>query len=732
MTPIITTIAQDLPSSTRRLRPGIPRSAWWLRPLTGAVGLLLLLIFRVSAAEVRFDMFLGYDNVVPEFSWFPVTFEIQNDGPTFIGRVEVAEGSFGQKLRRSFTTELPTGTLKRFTIPMFKTEAYQREWTARLVNEQGKEIANTSRQMRRRVHWRGLTIGALARNQTQAPAVPVIASMDQDSQPAVSRMIPDLLPDNPLVWEGLSVLYLNSERALALKAPQVNALVAWLWGGGHLIVNLEQAGDLSGAPWLRRLLPAVPGPTESIAAAAALHRFSLKDWAPFTQRRNPPAGSAESDTAHPSDLTEDENFASAALPIMTLNPGTSTVVLEHAGKPLVISSPRGRGKITLLAFNAEREPFQSWAHRPWFWGSLCGMREQLRDFKPSYTYRSTDGLMGAVVDSTQIRKLPVGWLLLLLVAYLVVIGPFDRWWLKRINREMLTWITFPCYVVAFSFLIYLIGYRLRAGETEWNEFQIIDLIPFGEQAQWRTRSFGSVYSPSNRRFDFASEQPFASFRSEANPQGAQDSSRGAIDQTGYQFKASVPVPVWTSQLFVHDSMSTNVPPIEATFDAAAQRLTLNNQLGRAITSAYLVHRGQVYEVKNLAPGTTTTPISGMTFLHGVDDFVRSNQGIMQNAVDQRRQAFGADRSSRVLHPPEIGLFASFSGLTVANGEYDNSSFATTPGLDVSRRPEGGSTLLLVWVDKHAGVPGFNRFDAMRRNEATLYRLIIPSSAGPRL
>ena len=51
-----------------------------------------------------------------------------------------------------------------------------------------------------------------------------------------------------------------------------------------------------------------------------------------------------------------------------------------------------------------------------------------------------------MMDSRQVHKLPVGWLLLLLLVYLVVIGPFDRFWLKRIGKPMLTWITFPCYV----------------------------------------------------------------------------------------------------------------------------------------------------------------------------------------------------------------------------------------------------------------------------------------------
>src|SRR5439155_1389170 len=68
----------------------------------------------------------------------------------------------------------------------------------------------------------------------------------------------------------------------------------------------------------------------------------------------------------------------------------------------------------------------------------------------AYGGQSVDGIFGAMIDSRQVRKLPVQWLLLLLVVYLLVIGPLDQYWLKRINKQMLTWVTFPAYVALFS------------------------------------------------------------------------------------------------------------------------------------------------------------------------------------------------------------------------------------------------------------------------------------------
>src|SRR5881628_1428365 len=61
---------------------------------------LMLVIFLGAAltaqAALQFDVFLGYDGIVPEASWFPVVCEIKNDGPSFTGLVELTGDNFAQ------------------------------------------------------------------------------------------------------------------------------------------------------------------------------------------------------------------------------------------------------------------------------------------------------------------------------------------------------------------------------------------------------------------------------------------------------------------------------------------------------------------------------------------------------------------------------------------------------------------------------------------------------------
>jgi len=60
---------------------------------------------------------------------------------------------------------------------------------------------------------------------------------------------------------------------------------------------------------------------------------------------------------------------------------------------------------------------------------------------------------------------------------------------------------FPCYVALFSLLIYFIGYKLRAGESEYNELHLVDVLRHGDRAELRgapTFPFTRRTTPSSR------------------------------------------------------------------------------------------------------------------------------------------------------------------------------------------------------------------------------------------
>ncbi|HWI58076.1 MAG TPA: hypothetical protein VNZ22_12680, partial [Bacillota bacterium] len=342
---------------------------------------------------------------------------------------------------------------------------------------------------------------------------------------------------------------------------------------------------------------------------------------------------------------------------------------------------------------------------------------------------SSDGIFGAMLDSRQIHKLPVGWLLLLLVVYLVVIGPLDQYWLKRIGRPMLTWITFPCYVVAFSLVIYLIGYKLRSGESEWNELHVVDVLQKGERAELRGRTYSSVYSPVNQKYSLESPEQYAALRGEFASTwsgGGQSSEKATVLQNGDSFKAEVFVPVWTSQLFVSDWWHSAALPLTLSVQpqGEAWRVKVENHTDRKLTHLQIVLEGQIVSLGELPAQdvkvVTVNRGQGLPLNHFV-----SNYGMnFQNAVQSRQRAFGASESGRIDDLPNASMASSFLSKLGQQQNY-YTRFIAPPGLDLSSAVEHGSAVLLAWAPDFSPVKPMYQFTPRRSHRHTLWRLTVP-------
>ncbi|MCX6923913.1 MAG: hypothetical protein NT154_12005, partial [Verrucomicrobia bacterium] len=653
-------------------------------------------------AVLQFDVFLGYDGIVPQASWFPVVCEIKNDGPPFVGTVELDGGRFNQEQTRRAVVELPTGTLKRFVIPVFSATRGIGGWDVRLLDERGKVRAEQKGlQARRQIASSTPLLGALVRTPAGTPVVRPILSQDAALQPSAARLLPAIFPDNPVVLEGMNCLYLNSEKALDLKVGQVNALLAWLHGGGHLVVGVEQIADITATPWLRKLLPCELNDIRPMQEHAELQSWlcsatwSTKLVAPSERQSGSrgaprpallPGGSA----ADPfSDLPVDPAFEAAAVQVAMGQVRDGQVVVTAGDKPLVVSANRGWGRVTLLLFSPEREPFRSWKNLPVFWAKLAevpGAYYLSPDFRQSGGW-SSDGIFGAMIDSRQVHKLPVTWLLVLLLVYLVVIGPLDQYWLKRINRPMLTWITFPCYVVLFSLLIYVIGYKLRAGESEWNELHLVDVLLKGDEAELRGQTYASVYSPSNQRYRMESRQEFATVRSEfvGTWSGAQTGEKANFLQEGDgSFKAEIFVPVWTSQLFVSDWWQPAPVPLSVTVVPQGEQwqVKVDNRTECKLANAHIVIEDHIVKLGELAPRSVKTFTVFRNQGTPLKVFVTQQGAAFHGAVQSRQRTFGGNESGRIDDLPNGTMAASF--LSQLNGPQDSMSrFIAPPGLDLS-------------------------------------------------
>ncbi|PYK01031.1 MAG: hypothetical protein DME23_05240 [Verrucomicrobia bacterium] len=749
---------RNTPSEVRScLAAGFPaRVRAWLAAAVFCFGLTT----SVRAA-LQFDVFVGYggqptgfDGIVREAGWFPVAVEVQNDGPPFNAVFELSSSQMGVGQTRRILVELPTNTRKRFVIPAFAGSAAYSTWDARLMDERGKVRAEKTGLRPRALAWESILLGATPRTFGGLPKLPELKNNNNRSpmQPLVARLPVEQFPDTPIALESLDAIYLNSEKALELKVNQAAALLAWLHEGGHLIIGVEQPADINATPWLRPLLPCDLSGVGSLKSSREIDQWlGSGETQEFDASRTgqrvgsrraaiQPAARSPGGVSYPANfLAMDADFAQVEFPVAMGTVRDGEVLLSLQNTPLVVSAKRGRGQITEIMFSPEREPFRSWKNREWFWAKVLSV--PLGWFGPenlnAYGGWSVDGVFGAMIDSRQVRKLPVQWLLLLLIVYLLVIGPVDQYCLKRANKQMLTWLTFPVYVALFSLLIYYIGYKLRAGETEWNELHLVDILPHGETAEWRGRTYASVYSPVNARYKVVGEQPQATLRGEfmGSYSGGQEASRAEVLQRDKGFDADIFVPVWTSQLFVSDWMQPGDYPFTATVrpkgsaQGAKWEVTIENRLDHELKEVRLIVRGRVYGLGNLPASRTSTLSVDQQSGTPLRDFVQQNGNQFVMAVQNRQHAFG-DNASRWIdldaaHLTAISFASQIMNVNVAPYQQQR-GFVSPVGLDLTPVVERGDAVLLAWDAGHAPADGsMNRFKTVRSHRNSLLRLAVP-------
>lgn len=714
---------------------------WWGR--FEALAVAFLLLSGGACQALQFDVFVGYGGVVKEADWFPVTCEVMNDGPAFRGIIEITGTHFGTRHKRRLALELPSNTRKRVVIPVFHAMAGLASWDGRLYDESGKLVAEQPGVRVQEVAWEGVIMGSMSRTFAGAPKFPSLRQADSTMQPEIGRLTPEQFPDNAIALEGLNSLYLNSEQALKLAAPQIAALTTWVAGGGHLILAIEQPADVLSTEWLQSLSPFVPESVSQVTVGDAFFEW-LVDEAPesvpaigaTTVHRNLVAGSQvgrivlESFAYH--QAPRELDLESAEIPLVLGRQMDGKVLLDAEGVPLVLSAVRGRGIVTILTFSPEREPFRSWESKTWFWAKLNRLPVAWFDAPRFNNYggESVDGIFGSLIESRQVRKLPVRWLLALLVVYLIVIGPFDHWFLKRINRQMLTWITFPAYVVVFSLLIYFIGYKLRSGESEWNEFHIVDVVPGRDNTMLRGRSYASIYSPAGKRYEVNCQVPGSLFRAEftGSGGGGQELGEASIQYGHSGARAEIFVPVWSSQLYVADWSTQAAQPFRATatMSGGTLDLQLENTGTQNADSIGVIAEGRFFEVDGLSSGRSRSESLELSLGVPLRDHVQRRAQRYPAILSSRRQTLG--ETVRLNDLSGDSMVSSFLAEYQGRGG-DYRGFVFPHGMDLTAFADRGEVIVLFYCPGYSPIAPLNDFEVARSKRGTLVRLAITPQDG---
>jgi hypothetical protein len=173
-----------------------------------------------------------------------------------------------------------------------------------------------------------------------------------------------------------------------------------------------------------------------------------------------------------------------------------------AGRTLATSGDRviagdlkiGNGSVTLLGF----DPTTSWIAEgdSWdtpLWRSLLPAR-----VAGATTLADDSQIVSAVMNLPSLALPPIGGIMVLLLGYIILVGPVNYLVLRRLDRREWAWVTVPALIVVFTVGSFGIGGLLRGSDVIVHEVGIVRGAPGTTDAT--IQSYLGIFSPSRSTY----------------------------------------------------------------------------------------------------------------------------------------------------------------------------------------------------------------------------------------
>jgi hypothetical protein len=508
-----------------------------------------------------------------------------------------------------------------------------------------------------------------ARKQAKRPPrfnVPNAAGQEEaeDGRQAVAYLTN--VADLPTRWFGYAPVDLmvlttgNHDFVTDLISPaetaRQEALGEWVRRGGHLVISAGRNHQLT-PELLKRLRLALPvtvtGPDPRPEVPEVLQ------WL----RENPAEGQNEVPPFKNQPLKNGEvpPVTVAKLEVVPGRPMEPVVPFPwKEGAPLlVVRAPQGLGQVTLVAFDLDAPPFTTWGGQEAFWTTLLRRvgppppnpsptpQPQFRFGGQTEEVNDVAGALQSYLE--QFDDIPVisfGWVALFIFVYILIVGPLDYFFLKKVVKRLeLTWVTFPAVVLVVSAVAYFAAYSLKGNDQKINKVDLVDIDLPGGQTYGTT--WFSIFSPRIQNYTVGVE-PAAPLWAAAPAEGTRPSSslvswlgrpdnsfggygRGhsqGLFRRAYDYATDaaglkgVPIQVWSSKSFTAswERPSGPNPPITASLRHVRGKVqiqgTITSRPGNPgkgdellkVEDAVLIYSGgpdqqiKVYPLGTLAPG----------------------------------------------------------------------------------------------------------------------------------
>jgi len=424
----------------------------------------------LAASSVSMKAETGLAGYARSGQYIPLRVIIENRGQAVSGRLEVKAIGGDSLVVYQRHLSLPGGALKR--VNMYLPRSNSIPYTVEFLSGDKKLAVAKLR----------LTIcppsevlaGLLAADPAALKSLENVKFPGQGQHLTAVSLKAEDIPEQALCLNSLDILVLDNFSTRSLSRQQMKAIRDWTLNGGLLVVAGGPAWQKTTAGLSSRLLPV------RIAGSAQV-----------------------------SSLTGIDKLAGTGLPAqgMVLSKGKVTVgatLLESAGIPAIVQRKAGSGDVIYTAFDLAQAPFAKWGGMPALWSGLL-YRTDPHHIISSGAVQQQDYSYNNI--TWNLRNFPdVGLpstktLAIVLLLYVLVLGPGIYLLLKKFDRRDLGWIAIPLLAIILFSATYAVAFKGKDRDVFIN---IVSLLSLQEEGQGGyLNSYVGVFAPTKTQYQIS-------------------------------------------------------------------------------------------------------------------------------------------------------------------------------------------------------------------------------------
>ncbi len=607
--------------------------------------------------------------------WLPVWIDLENQGQDVEGEVRIQVSGSQGTIVYSASVSLPSGSHKLVPIYVLPNN-FSRQLLINLVS-QGKTLATANVTIHPQPNI-SFFIGLLAPERGALGLLNGITLPGQDRPKVIADVQLSDLPERVEGLRSFDVLVINQVDTSRLTPAQAAALQTWVQSGGRLVI-----GGGAGAPQAFAGLPTPILPV-NLQGSIEVGAESLKDMARF-------AGTSEVQST-------------GAFVAAVGQPNEAAILAGTEALPLLVERPVGGGRVDFIALDLAAVPFNGWPGTHNFWEMLLAPGSAFPENMPfdvSVRQMRANQLSYALSNIPSLDLPSVQGVSILLIIYILFVGPINYLFLRWRKQMHMAWITIPVITLLFTAGSFGIGYALRGTDLILNRISLIQAQPGGTAT---VTSYMGLFSPRQQSYEIlVNSEGLVSPMNGYDP-GPFSSQSGGSPATGGEMTfiqgqpstiKGLTVNQFSMQSFMSEENWQNFGQISGDLFLENDTLkgTIRNETAYPLTDVVVTFQNRFYRVGDMAPGQESNVDLGLSDL----------------SVDR----FGPDLSYRLFQeniaqssplPRSIELKMNILSSILSNGIPMSKMMALSSsmppgGMSAGSAQSGSPILVLAWMNQ---------------------------------